>query len=252
MYSSKTALCSWLVVLSSAYGQGSAQNLYNGIWIFCACASLPWCDEFEAITVSVCLPKYLTWWALWDLVSFCSWPPLCLPSSYPRVRFWDLYCFLIYINDLTRCSLSRSAKLLMLTMPYYISHRNFIAFHNDVDNIRDWSLDNHLSLNINKTKLMLISHSKHYSQSPQIVLDGTKLEQVFHCRYLGVWLSSGPNTLCLLLARHTDYSDTFLKHFPLTVRHQLLRPSTKPRFCLFLFMDVWLSGIPILRKNVLY
>ena len=85
---------------------------------------------------------------------------------------------------------------------------------------------------------MLISHSKHYSQSPQIVLDGTELEQVFHLKYLGVWLSSGPNTLCLLLARHTDYSDTFLEHFPLTVCHQLLRPSTKPRFCLFLFMDV--------------
>ena len=37
---------------------------------------------------------------------------------------------------------------------------------------------------------MLISHSKHYSQCPQIVLDGTQLEQVFNFKYLGVWLSA--------------------------------------------------------------
>jgi len=55
---------------------------------------------------------------------------------------------------------------------------DLIAFQNDVDTIGHWSLLNHLSLNTNKTKFMLISRSKHYSQCPHILLDGIKLEQV--------------------------------------------------------------------------
>jgi len=38
---------------------------------------------------------------------------------------------------------------------------DLIAFQNDVDTIGHWSLLNHLSRNTNKTKFMLISHSKH-------------------------------------------------------------------------------------------
>ena len=59
-----------------------------------------------------------------------------------------------------------------------------------MDTITNWSHENHLSLNINKTKFMLISRSKQYSQCPQILLDGIQLEQVFHFKYLGVWFSA--------------------------------------------------------------
>ena len=62
---------------------------------------------------------------------------------------------------------------------------------------------------------------------PTFLLDGTQLEQVFHFKYLGVWLSAGPNILCLLHTRHADYWDTFLEPFPLTARHQLSWPSNR-------------------------
>ena len=70
------------------------------------------------------------------------------------------------------------------------THRDFMAFQNDVDAISKCSEENHLSLIKSKTKFMLISCSKVYSQCPQILLDGTQLEQVFHFIYLGVWLSA--------------------------------------------------------------
>jgi len=70
------------------------------------------------------------------------------------------------------------------------THSDFIAFQNDVDTIGHWSLLNHLSLNTNKTKLMLISCSKRYSQCPHILLDGIELEQVSHFKYLGVLISA--------------------------------------------------------------
>ena len=64
------------------------------------------------------------------------------------------------------------------------THCDFIAFQNDVDTITNWSHENHL------TKFLIITRSKQYSQCPQILLDGTHLEQVFHFKYLGVWLSA--------------------------------------------------------------
>ena len=67
---------------------------------------------------------------------------------------------------------------------------DIIAFQNDVDTIGHWSLLNHLSLNTNKTKFMLISRSTHYSQCPHILPDGIKLEQVSHFKYLRVWISA--------------------------------------------------------------
>ena len=93
------------------------------------------------------------------------------------------------------CSLSRSAKLLMFADDVLLykpitTRSDLIAFQNDVDTIGHWSLLNHLSLNTNKTKFMLISRSKHYSQCPHILLDGIKLEQVSHFKYLGVWISA--------------------------------------------------------------
>jgi len=122
-----------------------------------------------------------------------------------RVQFRDLVV-LIYINDLTHCSPSRSAKLLMFADDVLLykpitTRSDLIAFQNDVDTTGHWSLLNHLSLNTNKTKFMLISRSKHYSQCPHILLDGINLEQVFHFKYLRVWISTGPSISCRSPAR---------------------------------------------------
>ena len=116
-----------------------------------------------------------------------------------------------------------------------------------MDTIGDWSHEDHLSLNISRIKFMQISYSKQHSQCPQMLLDGTLLEQVFHFKYqeCGCQLiSPAPNTLFLLHARHADYWDTFLEPFSPHCLHQLLWPSTEPRFCLFSINDVfvWVSA----------
>ena len=123
-----------------------------------------------------------------------SWLPV--RSGVPQGSILGPLLFLSYINDLSCCSLSRSAKLLMFADDVLLykpitTHTDFIAFQNDVDAIGHWSLQNHLSLNISKTKFMLISRSKRYSlQCPNVLLDGSQLEQVSHFKYLGVWISA--------------------------------------------------------------
>ena len=100
-----------------------------------------------------------------------------------------------------------------------------------MDTIGDWSHEDHLSLNISRIKFMRISCSKQHSQCPQILLDGTLLEQVFHFKYqeCGCQLTSpAPNTLFLLHARHADYWDTFLEPFPLTVCTSYYGPLQNP------------------------
>ena len=58
------------------------------------------------------------------------------------------------------------------------THGDFLAFQNGV--VSQLSQVNHLILNTSKTKFMRISHSKLYSWSPHILLDGIQLEQVSH------------------------------------------------------------------------
>ena len=65
-------------------------------------------------------------------------------------------------------------------------------FQCDVNLISQWTLQNHLSLNCNKTKYMLISRSRpgscNYFNSP-IYVYNIQIERVHQYKYLGVWIS---------------------------------------------------------------
>jgi len=68
------------------------------------------------------------------------------------------------------------------------SQRDSSDFQGDVDLVANWVKSNHLSLNVSKSKLMFITRSRSH-QCPLILLQGARLEQVHHFKYLGVWLS---------------------------------------------------------------
>jgi len=106
------------------------------------------------------------------------------------------------------------------------SHSDLVAFQNDVDTIGHWSLLNHLSPNTNKTKFMLISHSKHliYSQCPHILLAGIELKQVSHFKYLGVCISADltwSKHIMSVTCKARQLLGYILEPFPLTVHHLL-------------------------------
>ena len=134
------------------------------------------------------------------------------------------------------------------------THCDFIAFQNDVDTITNWSHENYLSLNINKTKFMLISHSNQYSQWPQILLDGIQHEQVFHFKYPGVWLSAN-----LTWSKHI-MSVTCKARWLLGYIFRTFSPHCSPPAIMAHYRTQVLPivdygcivGIPILRKTVLY
>ena len=70
------------------------------------------------------------------------------------------------------------------------SPEDFRHLQSDIDRISDWVSCNNLTLNPSKCKSMIISRKRNSVHPPQLILNGTPLEQVETFKYLGVLLSS--------------------------------------------------------------
>lgn len=112
-----------------------------------------------------------------------SWLPVS--SGVPQGSILGPLLFLTYINDLTNCSFSTGSQLLMFADDLLLfkpikNASDYVAFQNDINIISNWSKQNHLTLNVSKTKFMLISRSRQQHNHPSIFVDATPLEQVPH------------------------------------------------------------------------
>ena len=77
----------------------------------------------------------------------------------------------------------------MLFKPISVSH-DATLFQADVNLVTDWFSNNHLTINTNKTKFMLISRRRKLPKKfPPLYLNNVQIESVSHFRYLGVWIS---------------------------------------------------------------
>ena len=103
--------------------------------------------------------------------------------------------FLVYIDDVSDTLLSDGSVLnlyaddMLLHKPVR-SPEDFRHLQSDIDRISDWVSCNNLTLNPSKCKSMIISRKRNSVQPPQLILNGTPLEQVKTFKYLGVLLSS--------------------------------------------------------------
>ena len=100
--------------------------------------------------------------------------------------------FLLYINDLPSC-LSPEDFSIVLYADDIILYRpiktesDCKVFQQDINKIVNWISDNHLTINIEKTKCMAVSRLR--SAIPlEVEVDGHQIEITF--KYLGVWISS--------------------------------------------------------------
>ena len=113
-----------------------------------------------------------------------------------KVNVWPLMVFIfriIYINDL--CNVIKNCApylyaddtVLVANAPYiYDAH---YRLQRDLDNVADWCRRNKLSINIKKTKSMIVgtrSMVKKHAAVPRLKIAGTPLDFVFQYKYLGV------------------------------------------------------------------
>ena len=103
-----------------------------------------------------------------------------------------LLLFLIYINDLpdilqnTKSSLFADDTVVYTTAPS--ADHLTVALNEDLNNLRNWLVDNRLTLNIGKSKYMLIGGNNRVKDFIDVTLsiEGKGLEKVSNYKYLGV------------------------------------------------------------------
>ena len=114
---------------------------------------------------------------------------LPVPSGVPQGSVLGPLLFAIYVNDLPAVSSDSTSQLFADDHCLYrpLSHSyDLELIQDDINAVSGWSAENHLRLNRNKTKYMIISRKKKSLPYGCLLLDGLQLEQVRHYKYLGV------------------------------------------------------------------
>ena len=117
-------------------------------------------------------------------------------SGVPQGSVLGPLLFLIYIDDITRISLSEGTKLVLYADDMLIYRKidhpeDNVALQMDINSVNNWIKGNYLTFNASKCKYMLISRrSKHHCDPPELLLDNFSLERVEYFKYLGILLNS--------------------------------------------------------------
>ena len=96
--------------------------------------------------------------------------------------------FLLFMNDISQCLKYSRCNVYADDVAIYTSSPNIneatLSLQTDIDRLSMWYSKNKLKINIDKTKVMLLSPSKNYNLD--ICIGKQRIEQVHNIRYLGV------------------------------------------------------------------
>ena len=112
--------------------------------------------------------------------------------------------FIIYINDIVNSIKNSKINLFADdTLLYYSDHNvdnAIIKINEDLNELQKWLQENNLSLNIKKTKAMIINKRNLTNIKNNIIFNGEKIDIVSEIKYLGVMLDEKLN-----FEPHTKY-----------------------------------------------
>ena len=118
-------------------------------------------------------------------------------SGVPQGSIPDPLLFILYLNDISTLSFPSSISLtlyaddILLSYPFQSSSDLSLA-QCSIDLLSSWLKSRYLTVNVSKTKYMIISRkpSSFLSLLPSLFLDNSPLECVSNFKYLGVILTS--------------------------------------------------------------
>ena len=102
---------------------------------------------------------------------------------------------MIYIDDISKVSLSEGSKLVLYVDDMLLYHPisnndDYSALQSDINASSNWTSTSGILFNTTKCKCMSISRKRNPSSVSRLMLNGSLLEEVPMFKYLGVTLSS--------------------------------------------------------------
>ena len=113
---------------------------------------------------------------------------LILNTGAPQGCVLSPFLYSLFTHDCT--ARHDSFNLSMATVVGLITDNTETAYREEVRDLAVWCQDNNLSLNVIKTKEMIVDYRKRMTEHSPILIDGAVLEQVESFKFLGVHITN--------------------------------------------------------------
>ena len=183
------ATCAILLDLSKAFDSVNRKILLQKLYIY----------GIRGITYKL-LESYLTNRSQYIEVGKIKSTMCAVEVGVPQGSILSPLLFLIHINDFKKCTKLKVINFADDTMLYYkFKERNDIEsfLKSELHKVNKWMKENHLKLNINKTKFMIFAPEsdkfKDLNSLKILVNKQQEIEQVTQCKYLGLIIDNKLN-----------------------------------------------------------